>query len=261
MAKRRALSDTFAEVAESAAALTTQADAAGASVPHTRARLPVADILDRLGGDTRPLSADHVDQLVASIQVFGLIQPIVVDRHHRLLAGAHRLAALLTWRNQDPSAFQARYGEGVPVHIYDLDAAQDPERAIAVEISENEKRRDYTRPEAIAMARRLLDQGYSHRSSPGAPKQGERMLIPALAVIIGRSEKTIRRYLQEAATGDRSARVASTNVDIVQIRPRTLEDLRTVRGLPDLSAEDAQVLDAALAILARYSPGVQTAAS
>jgi ParB family chromosome partitioning protein len=254
---RRARSDTAAEADASARALTRQAKQARTEVPtHSRTRLPVADILDRVGGDTRPLSAGHVEQLLDSIRIFGLIQPIVVDRQHHLLAGAHRLAALLTWRNRDPTSFEERFGEGVPVHVYDLDASSDPTQALAVEISENEKRRDYSRSEAIDLARRLLEQGYSHRSTPGAPRQGEQMLVPALSALIGRSEKTIRRYLRELDPAWGSSR---GKLDTVQIRARTLNEVRTVLELPALPADDAQVLRSALAILERFQRPTATA--
>lgn len=52
------------------------------------------DILDRPGGDTRPLNLNHVSELATSILVIGLITPLTVDCHGHLLAGGHRRAAL-----------------------------------------------------------------------------------------------------------------------------------------------------------------------
>lgn len=66
-----------------------------------RQKLPINEIIvqDR----QRDLKADHVDSLAASIKDVGLIQPIVVNQHKRLIAGAHRLAACkqLGWLDID----------------------------------------------------------------------------------------------------------------------------------------------------------------
>lgn len=53
--------------------------------------LPVSSIIceDR----QRDLNQSHVDSLALSIKDLGLIQPIVINQHNRLIAGAHRLAA------------------------------------------------------------------------------------------------------------------------------------------------------------------------
>ncbi len=246
MAKRKSLLDALPAVEASASALTRQAQALGANVPHQRARIALDAIQDRHGGDTRPIAQAHVESLADSIAAVGLIQPVVVDRFHRILAGAHRRAALRLWRERDAPGFAARYGDGIPVHIYDLDAAADPERALAIEITENEKRRDYTRREAIAMAERLQRSGFSYRPHAGAPRAGERMLIPVLAVMIGKSEKTIRRYLHGALP----AGAPRTNVDTVQIR-RALRALVALLAAGDarISQEDARSVQAAAAVL------------
>ena len=252
MAKRKSLFDALPAVEASVSALTRQAQAHGAGVPNQRARLALDAVLDRHGGDTRPLAQPHVDSLADSIAAVGLIQPVVVDRFHRILAGAHRRAALQLWRQRDAAAYAARYGDGIPVHIYDLDAAADPERALAIEITENEKRRDYTKREAIAMAERLQKAGFSYRPHAGAPRAGERMLIPVLAVMIGKSEKTIRRYLHGALAEDASSARKPANLDNVQIR-RAHETLLNLLGATDTrcSQEDARSLRAAADVLER----------
>ena len=51
--------------------------------------------------DTRPLNEDHVQALSESIAVLGLLEPLVVDKRSRLLAGGHRLAALYVLRNDE----------------------------------------------------------------------------------------------------------------------------------------------------------------
>jgi len=48
--------------------------------------------------DTRPLNPAHVEALAESIAALGLIDPLAVDKQGRLLAGGHRLAAILQLR-------------------------------------------------------------------------------------------------------------------------------------------------------------------
>lgn len=177
--------------------------------------------------DTRPLDPRHVIELAESIAALGLLEPLVVDRKHRLLAGGHRLAAMqllvevdpdkrakawallanLAWATNDSTpppkdalgyierikAIPALTDRLVPVRIMDFDGEKDEEKALAIEIAENEKRRDYTRQEVTALSERLKAAGY--RMARGKPKTGERALGPALAVIIGKSERQVRRIL------------------------------------------------------------------
>jgi ParB family transcriptional regulator, chromosome partitioning protein len=161
-------------------------------------RLPLDQITDRSGGDTRPMNQAHVESLAESIMVVGLIQPIAVDSHGRLLAGGHRRAAIAHLHSTEPDAFAQWFGLGVPVHRFDFDASQDEGRALAIEASENEKRRDYSAAEVRILADRLIAAGY--RRIEGRPKKGEKALAPTLAVIVGKSQRTIERYL---TNGDR----------------------------------------------------------
>ncbi|NJN49605.1 MAG: hypothetical protein HC805_07365 [Alkalinema sp. RL_2_19] len=66
---------------------------------------------------------------------------------------------------------------------------------MAIEASENEKRRDYTPGEVRELADRLVAAGY--RKTEGRPKKGEKALIPSLSVIVGKSHRTLHRYLEE----------------------------------------------------------------
>lgn len=177
--------------------------------------------------DTRQLDPRHVVDLVESIAALGLLEPLVVDRKHRLLAGGHRLAAMqllveadpekrakawatmaqLAWALDDAAplpkeaqaaierlrAIEALPDRLVPVRIVDVDGNKDEEKALAIEIAENEKRRDYTKQEVVALSERLKSAGF--RMARGKPKAGERALGPALAVIIGKSERQVRRIL------------------------------------------------------------------
>jgi ParB family transcriptional regulator, chromosome partitioning protein len=152
------------------------------------------EITDRPGGDTRPLNQPHVEALAESIAAVGLIQPIAVDIKGNLLAGGHRRAAISHLSVFDPEAFNNHFGSGIPIRRYDFDASQDTEMALAIEATENEKRRDYTLEEVKDLAERLKLAGYNYTS--GRPKKGQKSLIPSLSVIVGKSDKTIRRYLE-----------------------------------------------------------------
>lgn len=166
-------------------------------VLSSTATMPLNKITDRAGGDSRPLNPAHVEELANSIAVVGLIAPIAVDIRGRLLAGGHRRAAILELQQRDPEAFSKQFSGGqVPIRRYDFDSEVEPEKAIAIEASENEKRKDYTAAEVKAIAERLRSAGY--RDSPGKPKKGEKALRPALELIIGKSLRQVRRYLNEA---------------------------------------------------------------
>lgn len=146
--------------------------------------------------DTRQLRQDHVEQLAESIAVLGLLEPLVVDNQGRLLAGGHRKAAIYYIKERQPEAYEQHFsGNIVPVRMLAFNADEDPERALQVEISENEKRRDYTPAEVRALADRLRSAGYA--DTPGRPSKDEKRLRPALEIIIGKSLRSVRRYLTE----------------------------------------------------------------
>ena len=170
----------------------------GVDTPSLTATMPLDSITDRVEGDSRPLNPAHVEELANSIAVVGLIAPIAVDIQGRLLAGGHRRAAVLLLRGQDPDAYAKQFPGGqVPIRRYDFDSKTDPDKALAIEASENEKRRDYTPTEVRSIADRLRSAGY--RDSPGKPKKGEKALRPALELIIGKSIRQVRRYLNESS--------------------------------------------------------------
>jgi ParB family transcriptional regulator, chromosome partitioning protein len=201
--------------------------------------VPLADITARPHGDTRQTAPYHVLDLAESIAALGLLEPLVIDRKFRLLAGAHRWVAAqllaiadpeervarwagiaaIAWPCSDPTVEQLATFERirslpasvqpakVPVRIVDVDAEAEGERAFAIEVAENEKRRDYTKVEVEALAERLSKAGY--RISRGKPKAGERALGPALAVIIGKSERTVRRILTDESESPLAQKPAS----------------------------------------------------
>jgi ParB family chromosome partitioning protein len=185
----------------------------GAQPIATESRLPLAQILDRIGGDTRQLNQAHVDQLAESIAALGLIQPIAVDVLGRLLAGGHRRAAIALLEESGLGLFPL----GVPIRRFDFDAAKDPAKALAIEASENEKRRDYTPGEVRGLADRLRESGFEDLR--GRPRAGQKSVVLALTSIIGKSEKTVRRYLAadtekdgQATTFEEEARVVARSL-------------------------------------------------
>lgn len=188
---------------------------------------PISGLKERPGGDTRLLHPDHVLDLAESIAALGLLEPLVIDAEGHLLAGGHRLAACrllapqrsiraaarkqllaLASPRQRPrletslDELEQRLGDGfglesdqLPVRLIDFRASDDPDRALAIEATENGQRRDYTRGEVVQLYRRLLDAGYTDR--PGKPRPGERPARPLVATVIGRSVRTVRRLLAE----------------------------------------------------------------
>ena len=157
--------------------------------------LPLVKIIDR-AEDTRELNSAHVDELMVSISVLGLLEPLVVDMRGRLLAGGHRRAAISRLKAEMPEEYAKHFKDDlVPVRSLDFDADLDPDLALQIEVAENEKRRDYTRAEVRKLAEKLKLSGYV--DTKGRPALGSKALRPALEVIIGKSQRTVRRYLNE----------------------------------------------------------------
>lgn len=164
-----------------------------------KATIPLDDIKDRAAGDTRPLDQRHIEELAESIAAIGLVQAITVDAKGRLLAGGHRRAAIHLLRDQNKDAYKRQFpNDGVPVRVMDFDSEAEPDRSLEIELSENEKRRDYSRAEVVAIAEKLRAAGY--QDTPGRPRKGEKRLKPALSVIFGKSLRTVERYLNETET-------------------------------------------------------------
>ena len=146
--------------------------------------------------DTRPLNEQHVENLAESIAILGLIEPLVLDQDKVLLAGGHRLAAIKLLLESDASVFSQQFpNKDIPVRMMAFRAVDDTERALQIEVAENEHRRDYTPAEVRNIADHLRKVGY--REVRGRPSQGEKPLMPALSVVIGKNRRTIQRYLHE----------------------------------------------------------------
>ncbi|MBD2097713.1 ParB N-terminal domain-containing protein [Trichocoleus sp. FACHB-591] len=199
MAKRRTNSAAlFTEAANTADAIHQQDQAIAAKVEQERAqktKLPLDRIHPR-EADTRPIRPEHVADLAESIAALGLIEPLVVDSKGVLLAGAHRLSAIQFLREQNPELYTQQFpDELIQVHMMAFDAEEEPERALQVELAENEKRVNYTRDQIERLAERLRSLNY--REVRGRPKEGEKALGPALAVAIGVSTRYVRKVLSD----------------------------------------------------------------
>ena len=173
-----------------------------APAPSSQSTLPIDNIQAR-AQDTRIPNDAHVNALAESIAAVGLIQPIAVDGTGRLLAGAHRLAAIKYLKQNDPRSFGKWFNLGIPVRRYDFDASADPDLALVIEATENEKRRDYTPTEVRELAERLKVAGYHHTQGRKKKDSDAKALLPSLATIVGKSERTIYRYLADDETPDR----------------------------------------------------------
>jgi len=152
------------------------------------ALMPLDKVLGRPAGDTRALDDEHLEALAESINALGLIEPLPVDRLGCLLCGAHRLLALRRLAVKDPERWRL-----VPVRRMDFIAQDEPARALAVEVAENEKRRDYKPAEVCALAERLQAVGF--RATPGRPRKGTKALLPALGCIVGKGKRQLMRIL------------------------------------------------------------------
>ncbi|NJP12230.1 MAG: ParB N-terminal domain-containing protein [Leptolyngbyaceae cyanobacterium RU_5_1] len=198
--------------------------------------LPLNAIHDRLEGDTRPLNTTHVDKLMESIATLGLIEPIVVDTQNRLLAGGHRRAAIAKLRDQKPEIFEHQFPKGaVPVRVMPFDSEEHPDLALAVETTENDQRKNYTKAEVLAIAEKLRSAGY--RDSSGRPKKGEKRLKPALMVIFGTSLRTVERYLAEDEKTPPGGGVSS-EVSPAQIYKQSLRKLKQCQTLNPTTSKE-----------------------
>jgi ParB family transcriptional regulator, chromosome partitioning protein len=196
MARRRSSADLFAEATATADAIHQQDQVVSAKSEQERiqkTKLPLDQIKSRQS-DTRPVYSQHVAALAESIAALGLIEPLVVDVKGVLLAGSHRLAAIHVLQETNLEIYNQHFSDGlIQVHMLTFDANLEPERALQVELAENEKRVNYTRDQIERLAERLRSLNY--REVRGRPKEGEKALGPALSVAIGVSTRYVRKIL------------------------------------------------------------------
>lgn len=193
--RRRAALDAGAEIGRQQALQDQQHETVREQAKGRSGVLPLERIVPRDGG-TRGQEQAHVASLAENIARIGLLHPIVVDQANRVIAGSHRLAAILLIREQYTDAFALLFPNNlVPVRILPFDSQDQPEQALHAEVSENEHRRDYNRQEIHQLVDRMKAAGY--KDSPGRPKAGDRPLAPALMVALGKSRRSVMRLLAE----------------------------------------------------------------
>ena len=185
-------------------------EGASIDVEVSSSKIPLDSIQDRFGDDTRSLNFSHVEQLAESIALLGLIEPLVLDGQCRLLAGGHRRAAISQLRDEKPDIYGKWFAEGVPVHRLNFDAGLQPDLAVQIEVAENEQRRDYTPAEVRAIADRFREAGFGVNGRPG---KGQSPLIPALVAVVGKSRRTVQRYLEQGQEKSASDGVLSPGFD------------------------------------------------
>ena len=162
----------------------------------TQKLLSLGSILDRHGGDTRPINQRHVDALCDSISVLGLITPLTVDAQGRLLAGGHRRAALHQLTDNNPKLFTSLFPEGIPVRVMNIDSTVDEVNALQIEVEENTQRKNFTPAEIKEAASRLEEAGYARLK--GRPRKGQKSLKRELASVFRLSEDRIQRILNDS---------------------------------------------------------------
>jgi len=194
------------------------------------ALVPLDSVRCRLGGlDTREPAPETLDAVADSIDALGLLEPLVLDKVNRLLAGKTRLLAVRRLAAKDPKRWAK-----VPVRRMDFDAEAEPARALAVEVAENEQRRDYTPAEVRAVAERLKAAGF--RDKPGRPKKGTRALLPALGAVVGLRKRQLLNILAGTAGGKK---VQPCTVSM----PEACARLRRALGTFDRMTGDLAVAD------------------
>ena len=182
----------FGAATEAAAAMHSIEQEVNAQIAEEReqtAFVSLDSIVERKE-NTRELNQIHVKNLAESIAVLGLLEPLVVDRRFRLLAGGHRKAAIVILRLTEPELYEQHFpNDRVPIRMMPLDAEEEPEKALQCEVAENEKRRDYSPAEVRTLAQRLKASGFVELR--GRPKRGQKALMPALSVVVGKSIRRI----------------------------------------------------------------------
>jgi len=207
-------------------------------------KLPVSAILPRCNVSARKLDPGHVLELAESIAALGLIEAIAVDTQHHLLAGGHRLCALqllatssaertAVWVTNcgcEPDGKTASRLAALPtmtdpvsVNVIPVDSSAESTRALAIEIAENERRRNFSREEVRGLAERLKSAGF--RTERGRARAGEMAVIPALSAVLGKSRATVFRMLRDEGVPTGTAAPVTRTPD-----PAT-EDHRLLKAL------------------------------
>jgi len=134
-----------------------------------------------------------IDALATSIQEYGLIEPLVLGRDNKLIAGERRLRAL-----KKVGVKELEHG----VHFVYNDEI-DPLRRTAMEIEENVKRQELTWQEQVQGKKRLLEimqsiHGVARSGKPSANPEDAGFGINKLAAMLGESNAQTSRDIELA---------------------------------------------------------------
>ena len=208
--------------------------------------MPFNQIKER-ASDTRQINQHHVKSLAMSIAAIGLIEPLVVDKDGILIAGGHRKAAIAFLENEPEGdkLLEKLFPGGIPIRSMPFSASEEPDKALSIEIAENEHRRDYTRDEIIGIAERLKNAGFEELK--GRPKKGQKPLMPALTAIVGKSKRQVYRILEEPEKKSVTYDILSDSDRYLQRAIANLEKWEKSRGKKrretNLSKEIPKLLD------------------
>ena len=112
-----------------------------------------------------------------------------------------------------------------------FDSAAESEKALQVELAENEKRVNYSRDQIEKLATRL--RALNYKETRGRPKKGEKALGPALAVAIGVSTRYVRKVLADEKTEpvqeNRNSVPIFRRRQLLKKMERTIEELKTLK--------------------------------
>ncbi|QCS48051.1 plasmid partitioning protein (plasmid) [Picosynechococcus sp. PCC 11901] len=198
--------------------------------------VPLEQISDRIGSDTRVINEKHAQELAESIAVIGLIAPLTVDRHYRLLAGGHRRVALQFIRQAWPDRFAELFKNGVPVYIIDIDATTDVVDALQIEVEENTQRKNYTTEEIREAARKLEEAGYERLR--GRPADGQKSLNRELMSVFRLSRRRITEILNEPS--EKSEHPCALSKDLKQYETFLRQSEKFHRKIMERTMEDTQ---------------------
>jgi site-specific DNA-methyltransferase (adenine-specific) len=154
-----------------------------------------------------------VVELAASIKRYGVIQPIVLTRQYRLIAGGRRYAALKLLKTP-----VIHHGKE---YIYNDET--NPTRLAAMELEENLKRKQLTWSEEVLGKKQLLEimqdiKGASRGFGTGKSGLNDGFGIRTLAEMLGENPSTTSRDIQLAEFVSRHPMLASlpTKADAVR---------------------------------------------
>lgn len=179
-------------------------------------------------GGRVPLLRDVAD-LILSIDKTFLIHPPLVDKNLRLIAGAHRVRAMMLLSKEKEKRVGLlgqwikkrsvigtiaeleqlggmirsckKVSRQILVNVANLDSTDSGDRALLklVELQENEQRTALEKGHVVAAYHMLQKQGY--HGSVGRPAKGENAIFPELQMMFHASKRTLQRHLRGISSG------------------------------------------------------------